>query len=190
MLLQRDEGVYRLLLRYRTFQRRSRKRTETFDLKSPRCSPADGAFGWEGCQDEVGSCHGSCTHVWNYAQALCNLFPRLERSMRESEFFVSQAESGHQNFRTALPIQATGDHSFHAASDGQLGGIVKVYRDWRISGDGTWLKDIWLKLRESLDYCIETWDPDHEGVLKKTHHNTMTLNSGPDGMCSSLYLQR
>ena len=160
-------------------------------LKSPTVlRQRDGRFwGWEGCQDEVGSCHGSCTHVWNYAQALCNLFPRLERSMRESEFFVSQAESGHQNFRTALPIQATGDHRFHAASDGQLGGIVKVYRDWRISGDGAWLKGLWPKVRDSLDYCIETWDPDHEGVLKKTHHNTYDIEFwGADGMCSSFYL--
>ena len=26
-------------------------------------------FGWEGCYDKIGSCHGSCTHVWNYEQA-------------------------------------------------------------------------------------------------------------------------
>lgn len=150
----------------------------------------DGRFwGWEGSADERGSCHGSCTHVWNYQQALCNLFPELERSLRESEFFVSQSEEGHQNFRTALPIQNTGDHRFHAASDGQLGGIVKVWRDWHISGDTQWLRHMWPRVRKSLDYCIELWDPDHEGVLKKTHHNTYDIEFwGADGMCTSFYL--
>ena len=44
---------------------------------------------------------------------------------------------------------------------------MKVYRDWRISGDTGWLKDIWLKVKASLNYCIETWDPEHNGVLSE-----------------------
>ena len=79
---------------------------------------------WEGCDDAWGSCHGSCTHVWNYAQAICHLFPALERGLRQTEFFDSQAENGHQNFRSALPIGQT-THRFHAAADGQLGGIMR-----------------------------------------------------------------
>lgn len=73
-------------------------------LKSPTVLRQwDGRFwAWEGCQDSFGSCHGSCTHVWNYAQALPHLFPSLERTLRETEFRVSQNTEGHQNFRVNL----------------------------------------------------------------------------------------
>ena len=48
----------------------------------------------------------------------------MERTLRETEFFVSQAKNGHQAFRSALPIRPI-RHNFHAAADGQLGGIMK-----------------------------------------------------------------
>ncbi|MBM3861970.1 MAG: hypothetical protein FJ395_20290, partial [Verrucomicrobia bacterium] len=57
-------------------------------LKSPTVlRQADGRlWAWEGCNDNAGCCAGSCTHVWNYAQALPHLFPSLERTLRETEF--------------------------------------------------------------------------------------------------------
>ncbi len=159
-------------------------------LKSPTVlRQTDGRlWGWEGCGDNVGCCHGSCTHVWNYAQAISHLFPSLERTLRETEFNVSQDSRGHQQFRTSLPIRPV-LHDFHAASDGQLGGIMKVYREWRISGDTAWLRGLWPKVRASLDYCIETWDPGHNGCLEEPHHNTYDIEFwGPDPMCTSFYL--
>jgi uncharacterized protein (DUF608 family) len=159
-------------------------------LKSPTVlRQADGRlWAWEGCNDNSGCCHGSCTHVWNYAQALAHLFPALERGLRETEFNVSQDARGHQTFRSALPIRPT-THDFHAAADGQLGGILKVYREWRISGDLAWLRGLWPRVRTSLDYGIETWDPQHRGVVEEPHHNTYDIEFwGPDGMCSSFYL--
>ncbi|HEU0038720.1 MAG TPA: GH116 family glycosyl hydrolase, partial [Verrucomicrobiae bacterium] len=159
-------------------------------LKSPTVMrQADGRFwGWEGCADGNGCCHGSCTHVWNYAQAIPHLFPALERSLRETEFGPSQDERGHQQFRSSLPIRPVA-HDFHAASDGQLGGIMKVYREWRISGDTEWLRRLWPKVRTSLNYCIELWDPARKGWLEEPHHNTYDIEFwGPDGMCTSFYL--
>jgi len=159
-------------------------------LKSPTVlRQCDGRL-WcfEGCSDGSGCCHGSCTHVWNYAQAIPHLFPSLERSLRETEFQVSQAESGHQTFRSSLPIRQVA-HSFHAAADGQLGGIMKVHRDWRISGDLEWLRGLWPEVRRSLEYCIRTWDPKRKGVVEEPHHNTYDIEFwGPDGMCTSFYL--
>lgn len=159
-------------------------------LKSPTVmrQPDGRLWNWEGCHDGAGCCAGSCTHVWNYAQALPHLFPSLERTMRETEFKVSQDERGHQTFRSALPIRPV-SHDFHAAADGQLGGIMKVYREWRISGDHEWLRCMWPKVKESLNYCIEVWDPGHKGILEEPHHNTYDIEFwGPDGMCTSFYL--
>jgi uncharacterized protein (DUF608 family) len=159
-------------------------------LKSPTVlrQPDGKLWGWEGCFDAAGCCPGSCTHVWNYAQALPHLFPDLERSLRETEFGPSQDDLGHQVFRAALPIRPI-VHDFHAAADGQLGGIMKAYREWRISGDTAWLRRIWPAVKQSLHYCIETWDPDGRGVLVEPHHNTYDIEFwGPDGMCTSFYL--
>jgi len=159
-------------------------------LKSPTVlRQSDGKlWAWEGCSDGAGCCAGSCTHVWNYAQAIPHLFPALERTLRETEFGPSQNEEGHQQFRSALPIRVL-QHDFYAASDGQLGGIMKVFREWRISGDTEWLRRLWPKVKQSLNYCIETWDPQHKGVVEEPHHNTYDIEFwGPDGMCTSFYL--
>src|SRR5581483_1398944 len=93
-------------------------------LKSPTVLRQENGnlWGWEGCFPQHGSCHGSCTHVWNYAQALPHLFPALERTLRDAELVRSMDERGHVKFRSALPDGPT-PHAFHAAADGQLGGI-------------------------------------------------------------------
>ena len=159
-------------------------------LKSPTVlrQPDGRLWSWEGCSDNSGCCAGSCTHVWNYAQAIPHLFPGLERTMRETEFFPNQDNEGHQTFRSALPIRPVAT-TFYAASDGQLGGIMKMYRDWRISGNSEWLKKMYPKVAESMDYCIRTWDPRATGTLEEPHHNTYDIEFwGPDGMCTSFYL--
>jgi uncharacterized protein (DUF608 family) len=159
-------------------------------LKSPTVMrQADGRIWfWEGCADNEGSFEGNCSHVYNYAQALAHLFPRLERGMRETEFFDGQDETGHQNFRIPLPIRPYAKRAMPAA-DGQLGGLLKLYRDWRISGDNAWLQKMWPRAKNSLEYCIRTWDPERQGLLTEPHHNTYDIEFwGPDGMCSSIYL--
>lgn len=158
-------------------------------LKSPTVMRQhDGRFWvWEGSGDDWGSCHGSCTHVWNYAQAVPHLFPRMERTLRETEFKVDQNTEGHQAFRANIPIRPV-KHDFHSAADGQLGGIMKVYRDWRISGDNEWIKDLYPLIVKSMDYCIRTWDPNEVGAVIEPHHNTYDIEFwGPDGMCTSFY---
>jgi len=159
-------------------------------LKSPTILREENGnlWGWEGCFPDRGCCHGSCTHVWNYAQAFPHLYPQLERTLRDLELVRSMDERGHVNFRGAIPDGPV-DHDGPAAADGQLGGIMKVYRDWQISGDSAWLRRMYPLSKRSLDYCIRTWDPDHRGALFEPHHNTYDIEFwGADGMCTSIYL--
>jgi len=159
-------------------------------LKSPTVlrQKNGNVWGWEGCFTTEGCCPGSCTHVWNYAQAMPHLFPDLERTLREQELQRSLDERGHANFRSALPDGPV-SHDFHAAADGQLGGILKLHREWQISGDLGWMKKLYSLARRSLLYCVETWDPERRGALFEPHHNTYDIEFwGPDGMCTSIYL--
>jgi uncharacterized protein (DUF608 family) len=145
-------------------------------------------WGWEGCFCDSGCCSGSCTHVWNYVQSIPHLFPSLERSLRQRELEESMDERGHINFRAAPPGLAT-THDFHAAADGQLGGIMKVYREWQVSGDRDWLNRMYPLAKRSMDFCIAQWDPRHVGLVEEPHHNTYDIEFwGPDGLTSSFYL--
>ena len=66
---------------------------------------------------------------------------------------------------------------------------MRLYRDWRISGDIAWLGRMWPSIKACLDYSMETWDPRRTGTLEEPHHNTYDIEFwGPDGMCSSIYL--
>jgi uncharacterized protein (DUF608 family) len=161
-------------------------------LKSPTVlRQRDGRlWGWEGSRENQGSCYGSSTHVWNYAQSIAHLFPELERSLRETEFGANQNSEGHQFCRAAIPIRPLEEpHAAPDAADGQLGGIIKFYREWRISGDTSWLRRWWPKIRASLDYCIKTWDPQRKGALEEPHINTYDIQFwGADSMCMSIYV--
>lgn len=159
-------------------------------LKTTTCLRLpDGTFyGFEGCLPEKGCCEGSCSHVWNYAQALPFLFPRLERSMREADYKYNQHPDGKMCFRLQLPLGAD-KWKFRAAADGQMGGILKFYRDWKICGDDKWLKKLWPKVELALDYAWKVWDKDKDGVMEGIQHNTYDIEfHGPNTMMGTFYL--
>lgn len=160
-------------------------------LKSTTCLRlTDGTFyAFEGCNPTTGCCEGTCTHVWNYAQALPFLFPQLERSIREADYAYNQAEDGHMTFRMPLPLGTHATPSFHAAADGQMGGIMKVYREWLVSGDDDWLRRLWPSVRRALEYAWKYWDRDRDGVMEGVQHNTYDIEFyGPNPMTGTFYL--
>lgn len=150
----------------------------------------DGTFyGFEGCSDGCGCCEGTCTHVWNYAQALPYLFPALQRSVRDADWANSMQDDGFVCFRMPLPLGTKGGTGFHPAADGQMGTVIQVYREWLISGDDDWLRSIWPRCVKALEFAWKYWDADRDGVMEGMQHNTYDMEFyGPNTMMGSLYL--
>lgn len=155
----------------------------------------DGSFyGWEGCMETVGSCEGTCQHVWNYAYALCFLFPNLEKSIRNYEFKYQLLEDGYMVFRTALPLGRKDYDIFHPCVDGQMGTVIKTYREWKISGDSEWLCSVWDKVKRCLEFSwseanLYEWDRNKDGVLEGRQHHTLDMELfGPSSWLEGFYL--
>ncbi|TAD86006.1 MAG: hypothetical protein EAY75_09770 [Bacteroidetes bacterium] len=140
--------------------------------------PSGQMLGWEGVMDEFGSCAGSCTHVWNYETATSFLFGDLSRTMRDVEFTYGTRNDGKMRNRVELPLElnATTDHL--AAADGQMGTIMRFYRDYILSGDSEFLKKYWPKVKAAMSYAWigRGWDGNQDGVQEGKQHNTMDVD--------------
>lgn len=164
-------------------------------LKSPTVLRLeDGSFyGWEGVHETAGSCEGTCQHVWNYAYAMCFLFPKLEKSIRDLEFKYSTADDGRMAFRMTLPAGRE-MNDFRACLDGQMGAVIKCYREWKLSGDNEWLADNWDNIKKVLEYAWsdanpDRWDRDKDGVLEGRQHHTLDMEMfGPSSWLEGMYL--
>ena len=148
----------------------------------------DRFYGFEGCNDNSGCCPMNCTHVWNYEQAVAYLFPRLESSMRLTDFTTNVQEDGKMAFRTHIPL---GKHiwKWHAAADGQMGCILKYYREYLMSGDMEFLKLVYPGAQQALQFVWLEWDKDQDGVMEAVQHNTYDIEFvGANTMMGTLYL--
>ncbi len=82
---------------------------------------------------------------------------------------------------------------------------MRVYRDWKFSGDSTWLARLWPSVRRSMEYAwygsteaslenhwtssTTPWDPDMTGILSGKQHNTYDIDFyGPNMLTGGLYL--
>ncbi len=166
-------------------------------LVSPTCLRLeDGTFyGWEGVNAKTGSCEGSCAHVWNYAQALPLLFPDLERSMRLARLKYNLDEDDGLHFRLKLPLGRKSTRSdFRCCVDGTFGEVMKCYREWRISGDNAFLREVYPILKRVVAYAwsdknYDKWDYAATGVISGRQHHTLDLELfGPNVWLQSHYL--
>ncbi len=134
-------------------------------------------YGWEG----VRCCPGTCSHVWHYAQAIGRVFPELERITRENvDYGLAFHEGGQIDYR--------GEFGRREAIDGQCGTILRVLREHQMSPDDGFLRRIWPRVRQSIEFLIAQ-DVDSNGVLEGTQYNTLDAEwYGPISWISSLYL--
>ena len=201
--LKNWEALYSRTLKFKTVLHETTLPKEVIDavaanlsvLKSPTVLRLeDGSFyGWEGVNELEGSCEGTCQHVWNYAYALCFLFPELERSIRDMEFKYSTDENGRMGFRIFLPLGRKMT-DFRACLDGQMGAVIKCYREWKISGDNKWLEGHWENIKKVLEYAWsehneDCWDLNKDGVLEGRQHHTLDMELfGPSSWLEGMYL--
>jgi uncharacterized protein (DUF608 family) len=145
---------------------------------------ANGRFwGWEG----VGCCPGTCTHVWHYAQSVGRVFPELERITRENvdyNYDLALKRDGAIHFRA----EGGKPKWDKAATDGQCGTILRVYREHSMSSDAAFLERLWPRVKQSLVFLIRQ-DSDGNGILNGPQPNTLDSTwYGPVSWLSSLYL--
>ena len=118
-------------------------------------------YAWEG----VGCCEGTCTHVWQYAQAAARIFPHMEKDLR-------------QRIDLGLALQKDGSMWFRCeadkspAVDGQAGTILRFYREHQMSEDSTFLQQNWKKIKTTILYLIKL-DKNADGMEDTPLMNTL-----------------
>ncbi|SIO49227.1 GH116 family glycosyl-hydrolase [Chitinophaga niabensis] len=124
---------------------------------------ATGRFwAWEG----VGACEGTCTHVWQYAQAMGRIFPSIEKDLRErvdlGVGFVP--ETGMIWFRA--------ENAKHPAIDGQAGTVLRFYREHTMSADSSFLKRNWSSIKKAITFIFNQ-DKNGDGMEDTPLENTL-----------------
>ena len=118
-------------------------------------------YAWEG----VGCCEGTCTHVWQYAQAMGRIFPAIERDTRERvDLGLSLKSDGMMWYR--------GEVVKTAAIDGQAGTILRIYREHKMSPDKKFLQKNWDKIKLATNWVIQQ-DRNQDGMEDTPIENTL-----------------
>ncbi len=118
-------------------------------------------YAWEG----VGCCQGTCTHVWQYAQAMGRIFPSIEKNTREHvDLGLSLQPDGMIWYR--------GECAKSPAIDGQAGTILRILREHQMSADDRFLKKNWEKIKTAVQFVI-TQDRNKDGMEDTPLENTL-----------------
>jgi len=144
----------------------------------------DGTFaGFEGSW----CCPMNCTHVWNYEQTMSRLFPDLERNVRRTDLKVQMEPSGMIHHRTFIPLSAPRQSG--PATDGQLGTVLKAYREHLHGTDGYFLNEMWPEAKRAMDFVMNESDTDGDGVIVDAQPNTYDISFyGANTFIGLLYL--
>ncbi len=114
-------------------------------------------------------CPGTCTHVWGYVQAMGRLFPHLERKLREHVDFNPAISFDSQNGRICF----RGEFDRNDAVDGQSGIVLRTYLAHQMSENDSFLRKNYDAVKKAMNFLIETYDSDKDGILVGGQHNTL-----------------
>ncbi|WP_343743769.1 GH116 family glycosyl-hydrolase [Chitinophaga sp.] len=118
-------------------------------------------YAWEG----VGSCEGTCTHVWQYAQAVGRIFPALERDTRQRvDLGIGMQPDGGILFR--------GEAEKRPAIDGQAGTVLRIYREHQMTTDDRFLRQNWPQIKKATQFIIRQ-DRNGDGLEDTPMENTL-----------------
>lgn len=123
---------------------------------------ANGRFwGWEG----VNACEGTCTHVWQYAQAMGRIFPSLESDTRQrTDLGIAMQEDGGIIFRA--------EYESRPAIDGQAGTILRIYREHQMSANDQFLRQNWTQIKKAVSFMLAQ-DKNGDGMTDTPMENTL-----------------
>ena len=133
---------------------------------------------------------GTCFHVWNYESTVPFLFGDLATKFREVEFMHATNDHGGMSHRVGLPLDMRAKSFQRWAADGQMGTLIKMYREWQLSGDDDKLIEMWPNIKKAMSFAwTGIWDQDKDGVMEGSQHNTMDINyRGPNPQMAAWYL--
>jgi uncharacterized protein (DUF608 family) len=153
----------------------------------------DGSVG--GFEGTDACCPMNCTHVYNYAMVMPYLYPALERRVRAMDLLAQMDPEQHFiPHRTVFPMSLPrlGNEiggPYHHALDGELGTLLKLYREWRQCGDRTFLNAMWPNACMVMRHVMRDHDIDGSGVLRGEQPNTYDTHLfGSNTFIGSLYL--
>lgn len=118
-------------------------------------------YAWEG----VGCCHGNCTHVYQYAQAVSRIFPQLERDTRE------RVDLGIGFDDTTGMIRIRGEKT-GPSIDGQAGTVLRILREHQMSPDYSFLTRNWKKIKKAVSFIMNQ-DKNKDGMEDTPMENTL-----------------
>ena len=106
--------------------------------------------------------------------------------MRRIEFQIELGDDGELPFRSRYTLDEP-RWGMVPAADGQLGSIIRVCREWRLTGDHTFLRELWPAVTRAMRFALRYWDQDGDGLPDAQQSNTYDIEFyGPNGMMGSL----
>jgi len=171
-------------------------------LNSATCLwPEDGYFyAFEGCSKGSGCCPLNCTHVWNYEQCLAKLYPDLERTMREIDLFTQINPYGVVPSRTECPLElkrvwqlwenyTTSPASTNICVDGEIGTVLKAYREVKQGAGKAWFAKIWGPVKKIMSRWMNELDSKKDGLISCAQPNTYDVSIyGVNSFIGAYYL--